>query len=173
MLSKRGGLPPLDSEGICPPGDEASQCTYEVGTRWPSVGTGKPSGAGFDATGADVSVVFVPPRFTKSAVVESVDAGIPLIIVITEGVPVRDTAEFFRRMETPVDFEKEVGGDNTAQQAGVLGRVALVYGASIVMLMLVPNTLADRLSILACALIPLAVGFGLRRYARRVGPAAP
>jgi succinyl-CoA synthetase alpha subunit len=48
-----------------------------------------------DATGADVSVVFVPPRFTKSAVVESVDAGIPLIIVITEGVPVRDTAEFF------------------------------------------------------------------------------
>jgi succinyl-CoA synthetase alpha subunit len=48
-----------------------------------------------DATGADVSVVFVPPRFTKGAVVESVDAGIPLKIVITEGVPVRDTAEFF------------------------------------------------------------------------------
>src|SRR4249919_705149 len=48
-----------------------------------------------DATGADVSVVFVPPRFTKGAVVESVDAGIPLIVVITEGVPVKDTAEFF------------------------------------------------------------------------------
>jgi succinyl-CoA synthetase alpha subunit len=48
-----------------------------------------------EATGADVSVVFVPPRFTKSAVVESVDAGIPLIVVITEGVPVKDTAEFF------------------------------------------------------------------------------
>jgi succinyl-CoA synthetase alpha subunit len=47
------------------------------------------------ATGADVSVVFVPPRFTKAAVVESVDAGIPLVVVITEGVPVRDTAEFF------------------------------------------------------------------------------
>jgi succinyl-CoA synthetase alpha subunit len=47
------------------------------------------------ATGADVSVVFVPPRFTKGAVVESVDAGIPLIVVITEGVPVKDTAEFF------------------------------------------------------------------------------
>ncbi|MGI8577089.1 MAG: succinate--CoA ligase subunit alpha [Nocardioidaceae bacterium] len=46
-------------------------------------------------TGADVSVVFVPPKFTKSAVVESVDAGIPLIVVITEGVPVKDTAEFF------------------------------------------------------------------------------
>jgi succinyl-CoA synthetase alpha subunit len=48
-----------------------------------------------EATGADVSVVFVPPRFTRSAVVESVDAGIPLIVVITEGVPVKDTAEFF------------------------------------------------------------------------------
>ena len=48
-----------------------------------------------DSTGADVSVVFVPPRFTKAAVVESVDAGIGLIVVITEGVPVRDTAEFF------------------------------------------------------------------------------
>ncbi len=48
-----------------------------------------------DGTGADVSVVFVPPRFTRAAVVESVDAGIPLIVVITEGVPVKDTAEFF------------------------------------------------------------------------------
>ncbi len=48
-----------------------------------------------EATGADVSVVFVPPKFTRAAVVESVDAGIPLIVVITEGVPVKDTAEFF------------------------------------------------------------------------------
>jgi succinyl-CoA synthetase alpha subunit len=48
-----------------------------------------------DHTGADVSVVFVPPRFTKSAVVEAVDASVPLVVVITEGVPVKDTAEFF------------------------------------------------------------------------------
>ena len=47
-------------------------------------------------TGADVSVVFVPPAGTKSAVVEAVDAGVPLIVVITEGVPVKDTAEFFQ-----------------------------------------------------------------------------
>ena len=46
-------------------------------------------------TGADVSVIFVPPRFTKSAVIEAVDAGIPLAVVITEGVPVHDTAQFF------------------------------------------------------------------------------
>ena len=45
-------------------------------------------------TGADVSVVFVPPAFTKAAVVEAVDAGMPLVVVITEGVPVHDTAEF-------------------------------------------------------------------------------
>jgi succinyl-CoA synthetase alpha subunit len=48
-----------------------------------------------EKTGADVSVVFVPPAHTKGAVVEAVDAGIPLVVIITEGVPVKDTAEFF------------------------------------------------------------------------------
>ena len=47
-----------------------------------------------EETGADVSVLFVPPAFTKAAVVEAVDAGIGLAVVITEGVPVHDTAEF-------------------------------------------------------------------------------
>ena len=46
-------------------------------------------------TGADVSVIFVPPAFTKAAVVEAIEAGIPLVVIITEGVPVKDTAEFF------------------------------------------------------------------------------
>src|SRR3954447_23390394 len=45
-------------------------------------------------TGADVSVVFVPPAFTKDACLEAIDAGIGLLVVITEGVPVHDTAEF-------------------------------------------------------------------------------
>ena len=44
-------------------------------------------------TGADVSVVFVPPAFTKDACIEAIDAGIGLLVVITEGVPVQDTAE--------------------------------------------------------------------------------
>ena len=48
------------------------------------------------ATGANVSVLFVPPRFTKDAVDEAVDAGMPLAVVITEGVPVHDTAQFFQ-----------------------------------------------------------------------------
>jgi succinyl-CoA synthetase alpha subunit len=47
------------------------------------------------ATGADVSVVFVPPQGTKAAVIEAIDAAIPLVIVITEGIPVHDTAEFW------------------------------------------------------------------------------
>ena len=46
------------------------------------------------ATGADVSVVFVPPRFAKAAVLEATDAGIGLIVVITEGIPVHDAAAF-------------------------------------------------------------------------------
>ncbi|MEI2777389.1 MAG: succinate--CoA ligase subunit alpha [Tetrasphaera sp.] len=48
-----------------------------------------------DATGADVTVIFVPAAFTKSAVVEAIDAGMPLAVVITEGVAVKDSAEFF------------------------------------------------------------------------------
>lgn len=51
------------------------------------------------ATGANVSVVFVPPKFAKSAVIESVDAAIPLCVVITEGIPVHDTAAFFQYAE--------------------------------------------------------------------------
>ncbi|MEV6282606.1 succinate--CoA ligase subunit alpha [Kribbella sp. NPDC051770] len=46
-------------------------------------------------TGANVSVVFVPPKFTKDAVLEAIEAEIPLVVVITEGVPVHDTAAFF------------------------------------------------------------------------------
>jgi len=50
-------------------------------------------------TGADVSVVFVPPRFARSAVEESIDAAVPLVAVITEGIPVHDTAAFFTKAQ--------------------------------------------------------------------------
>jgi succinyl-CoA synthetase alpha subunit len=43
-------------------------------------------------TGADVSVLFVPPRFAKDAAIEAIDAGIGLAVIITEGIPVHDTA---------------------------------------------------------------------------------
>jgi succinyl-CoA synthetase alpha subunit len=48
------------------------------------------------ATGADVSVLFVPPAFAKSAVVEAIDAAIGLAVVITEGIPVQDSAWFWQ-----------------------------------------------------------------------------
>ncbi len=46
-------------------------------------------------TGADVSVVFVPPSFAKAAVIEAIDAEIELVVVITEGIAVHDSASFW------------------------------------------------------------------------------
>ncbi|MDO7867573.1 succinate--CoA ligase subunit alpha [Nocardioides jiangxiensis] len=50
-------------------------------------------------TGANVSVLFVPPAFTKAAAIEAIDAEMPLIVVITEGVPVQDTAEVWSYLQ--------------------------------------------------------------------------
>lgn len=47
------------------------------------------------ATQANASVVFVPPKFAKSAVIDAIDAAMPLVVVITEGIPVHDTAAFY------------------------------------------------------------------------------
>jgi succinyl-CoA synthetase alpha subunit len=71
---------------------KAGQTVDFDGTQVPVFGT---VAEAMKETGADVSVVFVPPAGTKAAVVEAVDAGMPLVVVITEGVPVKDTAEFF------------------------------------------------------------------------------
>ena len=65
---------------------------FRDGVSVPVFGTVKEAMA---ATGANVSVIFVPAKFTKSAVMESIEAEIPLVVCITEGVPVKDTAEFF------------------------------------------------------------------------------
>ena len=46
-------------------------------------------------TGADVSVAFVPPAFSKDAAFEAIDAGIGLLVIITEGIPVQDSAEIW------------------------------------------------------------------------------
>ncbi|MBB2985571.1 succinate--CoA ligase subunit alpha [Terracoccus luteus] len=65
---------------------------FEDGVSVPVYGT---VAEAIEATGANVSVIFVPAQFTKAAAVEAVDAGIPLAVVITEGVAVKDTAEFY------------------------------------------------------------------------------
>ncbi len=44
--------------------------------------------------GADTSIIFVPARFTQSAVFEAIDAGIKTLVVITEGIPQKDAIEF-------------------------------------------------------------------------------
>jgi succinyl-CoA synthetase alpha subunit len=62
------------------------------GTEIPVFGSVKEA---VEATGADVTVVFVPEKFTKDAVVEAIDAEIGLAVVITEGVAVHDTAQFW------------------------------------------------------------------------------
>ncbi|GGM58891.1 succinate--CoA ligase [ADP-forming] subunit alpha [Longimycelium tulufanense] len=52
-------------------------------------------GEAMEKTGADVTVIFVPPKFAKDAVFEAIDAGIGLAVVITEGIPVHDAAAFW------------------------------------------------------------------------------
>ncbi|GMA38529.1 succinate--CoA ligase subunit alpha [Mobilicoccus caccae] len=52
-------------------------------------------GEAMKETGADVSVVFVPPAAAKAAVIEAIDAKMPLLVIITEGIAIKDTAEFF------------------------------------------------------------------------------
>jgi len=74
------------------PGKAGQKVDFDGGASVPVFGS---CAEAVQETGADVSVVFVPPKFCKAAVIEAVDAGIPLIVVITEGVPVHDTAEFF------------------------------------------------------------------------------
>ena len=73
---------------------KAGQTVDLNGTAVPVFGTVADTMA---ATGADVSGVFVPAAGTKAAVIEAIEAQIPLCIVITEGIPVHDTAEFWAR----------------------------------------------------------------------------
>ncbi|MEU6038777.1 MULTISPECIES: succinate--CoA ligase subunit alpha [Actinomadura] len=85
---------------------KAGQSVDFDGTTLPVFGTVREAMA---ETGADVSVVFVPPKFTKDAVVEAIDAEIPLCVVITEGIPVHDTAYFWGHAEAKGNKTRIIG----------------------------------------------------------------
>ncbi len=61
------------------------------------------------ATGADVSIAFVPPAFSKDAAFEAIDAGIPLLVIITEGIPVLDTAEIWAHAQATGNATRIIG----------------------------------------------------------------
>jgi succinyl-CoA synthetase alpha subunit len=94
---------------------------------------------GMAATGADVTVIFVPPRFTRDAVIEAIDAGIGLAVVITEGVPVHDTAAIWAHANATGNRTRIIGPNCPglitpgASNAGIIpaditkpGRIGLV-----------------------------------------------
>ena len=64
-----------------------------------------------EKTGADVSIIFVPPKFAKDAIIEAIDAEIPLLVVITEGIPVQDSAYAWA-------YNVEKGAERSGRSAG-------------------------------------------------------
>jgi SSS family solute:Na+ symporter len=76
--------------------------------------------------------------------------------------------EFKRRLDAPVSFDDEIGGDNTAQQARIMGVLALIYGGFISLGVFIPNPISGRLSIAACASVLIGTGALLLMYGRRV-----
>jgi succinyl-CoA synthetase alpha subunit len=96
-------------------------------------------GEAMAATGADVSVVFVPPKGVKSAATDAIDAGIPLLVIITEGVPVHDSTEVWAYASSKGNATRIIGpncpgiASPGASNAGIIpaditqpGRIGLV-----------------------------------------------
>jgi succinyl-CoA synthetase alpha subunit len=61
------------------------------------------------ATGADVSIAFVPPAFAKDAAIEAIDAGIGLLVIITEGIPVHDSAVLWAHAQAKGNATRIIG----------------------------------------------------------------
>ena len=78
--------------------------------------------------------------------------------------------DFARRLKTPVDFEQEVGNDNSAQQERIMGTLALVYGGFVALGILIPNPMSGRLAIAFTASVLLVVGGVLVRISKKNKP---
>ena len=76
--------------------------------------------------------------------------------------------KFFHELKTPVDFTKEIGAGNDAQQYRTLGLMCLIYGAFMFLLVLIPNSPGGRLGMFACAASIFGVGALLYGQARRL-----
>jgi succinyl-CoA synthetase alpha subunit len=93
---------------------KAGQQVDVDGTSIPVFGTVKDA---IDATGADVTVLFVPPAFVKDAVIEAIDAEIGLAVVITEGIAIHDTAEFWAYAQSA----RTLASDGQGKQTRIIG----------------------------------------------------
>jgi succinyl-CoA synthetase alpha subunit len=60
-------------------------------------------------TGADTSIIFVPPAFAKDAMLEAIEAEVPLLVVITEGIPVQDSAEAWATIKAKGNKTQMIG----------------------------------------------------------------
>ena len=85
---------------------KAGTTVLHGGTELPVFGT---VAEAMEKTGADVSIAFVPPAFTKDAMIEAIDAEIGLLVVITEGVPVGDTAEAWAHAQAKGNKTRIIG----------------------------------------------------------------
>ena len=81
---KAGTTVPFDVVGYGPAADRVENGRVEI----PVFGT---VAQAREATGANTSVIFVPPAFAKGAALEAIEAGIETVVVITEGIPVADS----------------------------------------------------------------------------------
>lgn len=78
-------------------------------------------------------------------------------------------AEFFQRLNTPVDFAREEGADsaNDARQSRVVGWLCLAYGVFVMLLAAIPNPALGRLAFVGCGAIVLGIGLALLAAARK------
>ena len=63
-------------------------------------------------TGADASMIFVPPAFASDAILEAADAGVPLIVCITEGIPIHDMLRVRNALEGSQGSSSRLIGPN-------------------------------------------------------------